>query len=180
MIVILCGVAGSGKTTVGQALALARGWRFLDADDLHDDACVAKMARGEPLTDEDRFGWLLRVHKVIREWTQGTLVIACSALKQSYRRLIVCGGTPGVPDHGMTVKFVLLHTSRATIDRRLAARTNHFFQGSASLVDSQFDALEMSNELLVVHVPDDGDRRGTSEITRSVLHVLLSTSEGDT
>lgn len=173
MIVVLCGVAGSGKTTIGQALALDHGWRFVDADDLHDAACVSKMARGEPLTDEDRHDWLLRVHKVVREWTGGTLVIACSALKESYRRLIVCGGSPGAPDHGSTVRFVLLQTSRATIERRLAARRNHFFKGSASLVDAQFDVLEMNDKLLVVNVDHCG---GTAETTKRVLELLSRTS----
>lgn len=159
------------QTTIGQAIAADRGWRFVDADDLHDAACVAKMARGEPLTDQDRHDWLIRVHRLVREWSDGTLVIACSALKQSYRRLIARGESCVGPSHGATVKFVLLHTSRETVMRRLAARRNHFFKGSALLVDAQYDALEMSDELLIVQVDDDV-AGGTAETTRRVLELL--------
>ena len=136
-----------------------------------DAACVAKMARGEPLTDQDRHDWLIRVHRLVREWSDGTLVIACSALKQSYRRLIARGESCVGPSHGATVKFVLLHTSRETVMRRLAARRNHFFKGSALLVDAQYDALEMSDELLIVQVDDDV-AGGTAETTRRVLELL--------
>src|SRR6478752_2350700 len=86
LVVIVMGVAGSGKTTVGSALAAARGWRFVDADDLHTPASVVKMARGEPLDDADRAPWLARLRAIIAEalGRDEPLVLACSALKARY------------------------------------------------------------------------------------------------
>ena len=93
IVIVIMGVAGSGKTTVGSALAAARGWRFVDADDVHAPASVAKMARGEALTDADRAPWLARLRAIIVDaLAQKTpLVLACSALKAAYREALVDG-----------------------------------------------------------------------------------------
>src|SRR3954451_5465713 len=86
-VIVVMGVAGSGKTTVGTALAVALGWRFVEGDDHHAEASVAKMARGEPLDDDDRWPWLDRLHTIIADAlaSNAGLVVACSALKAVYR-----------------------------------------------------------------------------------------------
>ena len=134
MIVIVAGVSGSGKTTVGALLAGRLGWRFGDADDLHPAANVEKMRAGIPLTDEDRWPWL----RAIAAWMDGQIargepaVVGCSALKRSYRDLLL-DGRPGV-------RMVFLAADREVLTRRLAARRDHFFPGQ--LLSTQFDALE--------------------------------------
>jgi gluconokinase len=134
MVVILMGVAGSGKTTLGRRLADQLGWPFCEGDDLHPAANVAKMARGEPLTDDDRRPWLeaLRARIAGALDAGGDLVVACSALKAAYRRLLQVDAA--------RVRFVYLAVSPALVAERLRRRQGHFMK--ASMVDSQFDALE--------------------------------------
>jgi len=135
MIAIVMGVAGSGKTTVGRRLAEELGWEFCEGDDLHPPENVAKMARGEPLTDEDRRPWLARVRARMDEAlrTERDLVVTCSALKAAYRRILRDDGDP-------RVRFVYLRSSPALVAERVARREGHFMK--ASMVDSQFGALE--------------------------------------
>lgn len=133
-VVLVSGVAGAGKTTVGRALALRLGWTFLEGDELHTYDSIAKMSRGEPLTDTDRTPWLeaLRHRIDLHLGTNTPVVISTSALRQSYReRLRV--GEPGV-------LLVLLEAPRDLIAERLAARKGHFF--GPGLLDSQFADLE--------------------------------------
>jgi gluconokinase len=134
MIIIVMGVAGVGKTTVGAGLAEALGWRLVDADDLHPPANVEKMRHGQPLSDADREPWLAAVGAVIaRALGAGeSLVVACSALKAAYR-LRLGGNDP-------RVRFVHLQAPRTVLAARLAARTGHF--AGASLLDSQLADLE--------------------------------------
>lgn len=123
------GVAGSGKTTLGAALAAQFGAPFVDADDLHPAANVAKMARGEALGDADRAPWLERVAEAL---AGGPVVVACSALKRAYRdRLRRAGG----------VRFLHLDAPREVLAARLAGRRGHFMP--ASLLDSQLATLEV-------------------------------------
>ena len=130
--IIVMGVAGCGKSTIGRLLAERRGWRFVDGDDLHPPANVAKMAGGEALTDDDRAPWLDAVGRTFAE-TGGGCVIACSALKRIYReRITAAAGAP--------VTFVHLSGSRALIGERMAAREDHFMP--TALLDSQFATLE--------------------------------------
>lgn len=121
------GVSGCGKTTVGQAFAAAIDARFVDGDDLHPPANVAKMSAGLPLTDADRWPWLTRVGAVLT----GNVVVGCSALKRVYRDRIRAGAGP--------VRFLHLAGSCGVIAARMAART-HFMP--LGLLDSQFAALE--------------------------------------
>jgi carbohydrate kinase (thermoresistant glucokinase family) len=132
--VVVMGVSGSGKTTVGRRLADALGWRFQEGDDLHPAANVAKMHAGIPLDDADRRPWLASVAAVIDSWRRaGTPgVVACSALKRAYRDVIVGGHDD--------VRLVYLRGSRALLAERLQARQGHYMP--ASLLDSQLATLE--------------------------------------
>lgn len=133
---VVMGVAGSGKTRIGTALARALGIAFVEGDDFHPAANVEKMSRGIPLTDEDRAGWLEALARCIREASaSGTgLVITCSALKGSYRDVLRAGAPRG------KLTFVFLRGPHALIAERLAARQGHFMP--PALLDSQFAALE--------------------------------------
>ena len=133
-VVVVMGVSGSGKSTVGLLLARRLGVPFLEADDVHPAANRAKMAAGRPLDDEDRRPWLRSVAEWIREATgagEGG-VVACSALKHEYRDELRRAGAG--------VLFLYLALDRAIADRRLAGRVGHFMP--ARLVDSQYAALE--------------------------------------
>jgi gluconokinase len=134
VIVIVGGVAGSGKTTVGALLAGRLHWQFADADTFHPEANVAKMRAGIPLTDEDRRPWL----RAVAAWIDDQIaagrsgVITCSALKRAYRDLLL-DGRPAAT-------MVFLAVERAELDRRLTTRPDHFFP--EKLLDSQLAALE--------------------------------------
>ncbi len=141
MVIILMGVSGAGKTTVGQALAQKLQWRFAEGDDLHSAANIAKMHAGIPLTDEDRAPWLQSLRQAITVWLAAgdNVVLACSALKASYRDLLRVS-----PD----VRFVYLHASFEVIAKRLAARKGHYM--NPDLLRSQFDTLEEPKDILTV------------------------------
>jgi gluconokinase len=145
MIVVLMGVSGSGKTTVGRSLAAELGWAFLDADDFHSQASIAKMAAGIALTDDDRFPWLDRLAEEIRAETarDRDVVLACSALKQGYRERLAQGA-------GQDLVFVYLKGDATTIEPRLASRSGHYMP--ASLLASQFAALEEPAGAIVVDI----------------------------
>jgi gluconokinase len=143
MIVIVMGVVGSGKTTVGRLLAAQLGWQFTDADDYHPESNIEKMHHGIPLTDEDRRPWLDALRAEIEKWrSQGrNVVLACSALKNVYRdRLDVA------PD----VKFVYLHGSAALIAERLRARQGHF--ADSKILASQLADLEEPRSAVSVDI----------------------------
>ena len=142
MIVLVMGVAGAGKTTLGEALARRLGWPFLDADDFHPPQNVAKMAAGIPLSDEDRRPWLDLLNRELKEEPGRSLVLACSALKESYRRRLL----DGLQDF----KVVYLHGSRELIAARLAERRHRYMP--ASLLDSQLAALEPPAHAIAVDV----------------------------
>lgn len=143
MILVLMGVCGCGKTTVGEALARALHCRFLDADDFHPPANVDKMAAGEPLTDDDRWPWLDRLAaELARILASGEhAVLACSALKQAYRERLQRAGD---------VRIVYLKGDESTIAARLAARSHKYMP--ATLLPSQFAALEEPADALVVDI----------------------------
>jgi len=143
MVIVLIGVAGSGKTTVGMLLARRLGWPFHDGDDLHSVANRDKMRRRIPLTDEDRRPWLQAVRDLIERCVSngGNVIVACSALKQSYREQIVVDSA---------VKLVYLKGSSDVIAERLAQRRGHFFD--PELLQSQFTALEEPTEAIVEDV----------------------------
>lgn len=158
MIVIVMGVVGAGKTTIGRLLAEQLGWQFADADDFHPAANVAKMSRGIPLTDADRLPWLEALHNKIGAWlaTQQNVVLACSALKQKYRQIL----SPS-PE----VRFVYLKGSAALIAERLHHRHGHFT--GESILASQMVDLEEPESAVIVDI-----RRTPAEIVNDIRKQL--------
>lgn len=140
MVLILMGVVGAGKTTVGKLLAEKLGWKFADADDFHFAANVEKMRHGISLTDADRAPWLAALYDAITKWNAGreNVVLACSALKRSYREQLDAGW----------VKFVYLKGDRELILSRLHARQGHF--ATETILDSQFADLEEPEDAITV------------------------------
>ena len=134
MIVVLMGVSGCGKTTIGRLLGKRLGWAFIDADDFHPPANVAKMAAGVPLEDADRWPWLERLNAELRrrEARGHRAVLACSALKQAYRDRLAAGLA--------RFELVYLRASAELLRARLADRTHRYMP--ASLLDSQLATLE--------------------------------------
>jgi gluconokinase len=132
--IIIFGVSGAGKTTVGNLLARELGWHFLEADDFHPAANIEKMRSGHQLTDENRWPWLERLRQQIeRSLAAGeNAVLACSALKRAYRDRL------RVSDE---VKFVFLRGDYALVEKQLRSRHGHFM--NAALLQSQFDDLEV-------------------------------------
>jgi gluconokinase len=142
MVIVVTGAAGSGKTTVGRTLAATLGWRFVDADDRHTPANIARMRAGQPLTDADRAPWLESLHDTIAVaiGRRESLVVACSALKEQYRQQLR-GGL-------RSVRFIYLHAEPALLRDRLAARTGHF--AGPALLASQLRDLEPPADALVL------------------------------
>jgi gluconokinase len=135
-LVVVMGVSGSGKSTIGSLLADHLGVPFTDADDLHPASNVAKMAAGQPLTDDDRWPWLALVGRALAAASATGLVVACSALKRGYREAILAEAPATV--------FVQLDGTRELLAQRMGARTDHFMP--SSLLDSQLATLEPLRE----------------------------------
>ncbi|HET9397165.1 MAG TPA: gluconokinase [Nitrospiraceae bacterium] len=143
MIIVVMGVAGSGKTTVGTMLAEAMDCPFLDGDSLHPAANVEKMTRGIPLTDADRAPWLAAIHaRLLEAFRSGrSLVVGCSALRQSYRAALA---------EGIAITWVYLKGSEALIRSRLRHRDGHYMK--ADMLASQFEALEEPSNAIVLDI----------------------------
>jgi carbohydrate kinase (thermoresistant glucokinase family) len=146
-LLVVMGVSGSGKSTVGAALARRLGVPFIDGDDLHSESNVQKMASGHPLTDEDRWPWLARVGQALAHAEGTGLVVACSALKKSYRDAIRAGEPEAF--------FLHLTAPRQVLQARVAARHGHFMP--ASLLDSQLETLEPLSEEAGAVIDVSGD-----------------------
>lgn len=154
MVVVLSGVSGSGKSTIGRLLAARLGWEFIEGDEHHPPSSIDKMSRGVPLDDADRAPWIESLRAVIeaRMAEGGNAVVACSALRRAHRERLA---RPGV-------RFVYLHGERELIAARLAARRGHFFD--ISLLASQFAALEQPHDAIVVSVDQPPE-----EIVREIM-----------
>jgi gluconokinase len=144
MVVLLMGVTGSGKTTVGKRLAAELGWTYADADDFHPAANKVKMRAGIPLTDDDRWPWLLALRKVIEQALRDSrgAIVACSALKATYRDVLAGGLQP--------VRFVLLDGDPEVLKARLAQRLHEFM--NPALLESQIDTLERPPDAIVIDI----------------------------
>ncbi len=140
---LVMGVSGSGKSTVGKALAESLGWEFADADDYHSESNRAKLTRGEPLTDADREPWLLRLHGLMEQHlqTDQPLVLACSALKERHREIL----SQNLGD----IQVVFLNGSRELIAERMRHR-HHFMP--VSLLESQLGTLEPPSGVITVDI----------------------------
>ena len=147
IVVYIMGVAGSGKTTIGQQLSSQTGFAFYDADNFHPQKNIDKMKSGEPLTDEDRWPWLDNIHSFITQQLQSSSVIlACSALKQVYREHL----SKGIETQ---CRWVYLNGSYETILARMQSRTGHYMP--ATLLQSQFDALELPVNSIEIDITKD-------------------------
>ena len=144
MILILMGVAGSGKSTIAHALVNLTGWAFAEGDDHHSEANREKMHAGIPLTDQDRIPWLNSLHEVLLAWHRNNTsgILTCSALKQSYRDLL----TKALPTG--SYRFVLLEAPVATLEARMHNRPGHFM--NPDLLQSQLETLELPSDALRV------------------------------
>lgn len=149
---VIMGVAGCGKSSVGMEMQARLGVPYVDGDDLHSPGNVAKMRAGIPLTDDDRWLWLDRVAATLAD--QAPVIVGCSALKRTYRDRIRAGA-------GGPVRFVYLAGSRALIAERMSAREGHYMP--VSLIDSQFAALEP---------PADDEAAFTTEIDRPLTVIV--------
>lgn len=157
MIIVIMGVAGSGKTTIGEMLAKRMNIPFYDGDLYHPEENVKKMASGIPLTDTDREPWLHSLAQLVtRAENEGGAVVACSALKQRYREMLSSGGT---------IQFVYLKGTQELISRRLLKRSGHFLP--PQLLNSQFEALEEPDDAVVVSVDKTPD-----EVCREIMSRL--------
>ena len=161
MIVIVMGVSGSGKSTIGRALAAALGLPFIEGDDYHPRANVDKMAAGQPLDDADRAPWLATLAEVLaRAEAEGGGVLACSALKKRYRDVLRSGLTG-------EARVVYLDGSASLLAERLANRDGHFFP--PHLLASQFEALEPPADAVYVDL-----RKGVGEIVEEAVAALAT------
>ena len=164
MIYIIAGVSGSGKTTIGQKLSLILGVPFFDGDDYHTDSNLQKLRHGIPLTDEDRHPWLSILSDKIQEWQRSNgAVLACSALKESYRRIL-----QSIPEDQLT--WVILNADKSVLEERLLNRENHFF--NPSLLSSQIEILELPD--YGIHVNIDQTVEG---ILKTILKQMKNKSE---
>jgi len=142
MLIIITGVSGVGKTTIGKLLSENLGWGFYEGDDFHSNANLMKMQNGIPLTDEDRWPWLDDLHTKISEIVllKENAILSCSALKESYRMRL---------EDGLTgIVFVYLRGDYRLIRKRMAERAGHFM--NIDLLDSQFSILEESPKAITV------------------------------
>lgn len=158
MILILMGVSGSGKSTIGQALAQTLNWQFIEGDRLHPIGNIEKMSQGIPLRDEERWPWLHNIRQAIDQLQIGgeSAVITCSALKQSYRDFLREG-------HSAAVQFIYLKGSPETLRLRLGQRQGHFMK--ANMLRSQLATLEEPHQAMIINIDE------TNSIEQTVAQI---------
>lgn len=145
-ILFVMGVSGSGKSTIGNLLAEAMDYPFFDGDDFHPDHNIKKMAAGRPLNDEDRYEWLLALNELAKNNLEKGAVIACSALKESYRDLLQKG-------IDTKVHYIYLKGSFEEVHKRLQQRKGHFMP--IELLQSQFESLSPPTNAIVVEISQE-------------------------
>jgi len=145
--IILMGVSGSGKTAVGERLSAELGWPFFDGDDFHPPKNIQKMARGIPLSDQDRYPWLDRLNEHIHDHLNRniSIIIACSALKRSYRKRLSCGNRNMI--------FVYLKGDFDLIFSRMKNRTGHYMK--ENMLRSQFVDMEEPRNAMLIYIDKD-------------------------
>ena len=162
MIYIVMGVSSSGKSVIGEMLAEKLDCAFYDADDFHPVENVKKMESGKPLNDEDRLPWLEKLRRVMMQWEQtGGAVLACSALKKSYRDMLNPSDIP--------TRFIYLKGSKEVIAKRMRNRSGHFMP--ESLLESQFQALEEPQNAITVNID-----QSPSDILKEIFEQLNFTA----
>ncbi|XP_057252487.1 probable gluconokinase isoform X2 [Pezoporus wallicus] len=180
VLVVVMGVSGAGKTTVGSRLAAKLGWKFYDADDYHSTENKKKMAEGIALNDEDRIPWLCALHDILRreQLSRQDAVLACSALKKMYRHILVSGVSAIESNHpeqprenpALRILFVHLDGPVDTIAGRLEKRRGHFMP--PELLKSQFDTLEP------LHPPENfitvSLEKSLPEVVLEIEHAIFS------
>lgn len=139
-LIVVMGISGSGKSTVGKALAKKLELPFLDADDFHPTENIKKMSRGQALTDDDRWPWLAAIVEYMLDSHRPRMVLACSALKQAYRDYL---------GQRLSLTIVYLELNRTEAIKRLESRKNHFMP--VSLIDSQLETLEVPQAALAIN-----------------------------
>lgn len=146
MIVVIMGVSGCGKTTVGSMLAQRLDWTYYEGDEFHSSGNIEKMSKGISLNDDDRLPWLAGIKKAIDKSVKSgsDAIIACSALRRKYRRAL----TVSVSD----IRFVYLKGDPATIRQRIESRDHHYMK--ASMLESQFSSLEEPDDAIVIDIGD--------------------------
>src|SRR4030095_7800634 len=158
-VIYIMGVSGSGKTTIGKKLSEKMKIPFFDADDFHSPANKEKMKEGRPLTDDDRAEWLISLNALAQKQMKTTgVIIACSALKEKYRKVL---------SDGITVPpvWIFLKGGYDLIRKRMESRTNHFMP--PAMLSSQFDALEIPEECITFDVSKDPD-----EIVEAIISTI--------
>ena len=168
MILVVMGVSGAGKTTIGQLLSQRLGWPLMDADDFHPAGNIEKMRSGTPLTDEDRWPWLDRLNGLLKEKDSNgeSALLACSALKQKYRDRLAAGTKD--------LRWVYLKGSFDLIEARLKARKGHYMK--AGLLESQFATLEEPVNALLA--PIAAEPEAIAESVIAALDVSRSSQAG--
>lgn len=163
LVLILMGVVGAGKTTIGTLLAQKLGWHFADADDFHSEENKARIAAGMPLTDSDRRPWIISLRRAIEEWEAATcqVILACSSLKRSYRKQLQA------PEQNNTgaVRFVYLKGDYDLILARLRSRHGHF--ATESILRSQLADLEEPDDSITVSIA-----KAPEEIVNEIISKL--------
>lgn len=159
MVVIVMGVSGSGKTTIGKKLAAALGWEFFDGDDYHPPANIEKMSKGIPLNDDDRQTWLELLRGLIEDLQNQNKggIIASSALKASYRDILINGDDD--------IAVIYLRGSYDLIWERMKSRQGHYMK--ANMLKSQFDALQEPDDAIIINITDPPD-----EIVQQIIKHL--------
>jgi gluconokinase len=150
LIIYIMGVSGSGKTTIGKKISAEMGMAFFDADDFHSRANKEKMKAGQPLTDDDRAEWLISINELAKnQMKKEGAIIACSALKEKYRKILSEGIT-------IPIFWVFLQGNYELIQRRMEARTDHFMP--PTMLSSQFDALEIPQQCISIDISQKPDK----------------------